>query len=152
MNVIMNSTKRVFSIIRQNNTQLFHNNIKLMSVMYTNNHETIQINNNIMKVGLSKYALEELGEIVFVDSDLETGDIIDKNDTLCTIESVKSTEDIDSLCDGEFMEYNENTINNFKEIHNIDEKDSWLVKLKFYEIDKSNFMNYEEYNSYVKKI
>ncbi len=154
MSLFMNFTKQMFlpTLMLNKNKMFFHNNTKLLSsIMYTNDHETIHINEDIIKIGLSVYAIQEMGEIVFIEPEFEEGDYVSKGETLCTIESVKSTEDITAICDGTIINYNNKLLSDYSQIKELTENKSWFVKLKLNEnIQTTNFMNYEEYHKHIK--
>ena len=135
-------------------SRMFHtNNIhKEASILYSNTHETIQINNEEVKIGISDYARKELGEIVFIEAEVELEEDIEQGDTVVTIESVKASSELYSPSDGIVTEHNTKLIENVNEISNFQEQDFWFVKYKTENIEelKSENMNKEEYIDFLK--
>src|SRR5690606_5006723 len=73
---------------------------------YTNEHEWVAVNEGIATVGITKYAAEALGDIVFVEPP-ETGATVSAGDTCGEIESTKSVSDVYAPVDGEVVEVNQ---------------------------------------------
>ena len=72
---------------------------------YTESHEWIEVTDSIATVGISEHAQEQLGDIVYVDLP-QKGSALSKGDTLCSIESVKSANDVYTPVSGEVVEVN----------------------------------------------
>lgn len=60
---------------------------------YTKDHEWVKVEGNIATLGLTEYAAEHLGDIVYIDLPAE-GDEFDKGDSVAAIESVKAASDL----------------------------------------------------------
>jgi len=76
------------------------------NLKYSKEHEWVKLEGNIAIVGISFYAQEELGDIVYVDLP-EIGKTVKQNDVLAVIESVKSASDVYSPISGKVIEVNE---------------------------------------------
>ena len=74
-------------------------------LMYTEEHLWVQIEGSEARFGITDHAQQELEDIVFADLP-EKGKRVDKGDIVCTIESVKSTNDLSSPFSGEILEVN----------------------------------------------
>lgn len=120
------------------------------SLYYTNQHETLNINGPNIKIGISDYARESLGDIIFLESEIEIGDSVKEWEVIYKIESVKATSEIFSLFDGELISINEELIENVELIQDIKEEDFWLLEFKWNEIDTQLFMSKEEYDKFCK--
>ena len=72
---------------------------------YTEEHEWLSIEENIVTVGITEHAAEQLGDVVFVELP-EIGDDVSKDDSICVIESVKAASDILAPLDGKIVEIN----------------------------------------------
>lgn len=97
---------------------------------YTATHEYVTIEGNIATVGISAKAAEELGDVTYVELP-EVGKEVKKGEVLCTIESVKSAEDIYVPLSGQIVEVN-NDLEDQPEIINEDaENKGWIVKIEF---------------------
>ena len=121
-------------------------------IYYTTEHETVQTedNENIVKIGISDYAKETLGDIVFLEAEVEVNDTFEKNDALVTIESVKASSEVFAPFDGEVIEINE--IEDVDIIKDQVESDTWFVKCKIENIsDLNDLMRATEYIDFVSK-
>ena len=75
------------------------------NIKYTNEHEWIRVEGDIAYVGITDYAQEQLGDIVFVD--IQTvGETLNAGDVFGTIEVVKTISDIFLPVGGEVLEQN----------------------------------------------
>ena len=98
-------------------------------LVYTKEHEWIQVNDNILTIGITDFAQGELGDIIFVEFP-GIGDEFQKDDPFGTIEAVKTVADIFAPVQGKISEINHN-IENSPEIINSDPYgDGWLVKIE----------------------
>ena len=96
---------------------------------YTQEHEWVQIDGDTATVGITDYAANELGDVVFVELP-ESGSEFSQNDTVGTIESVKAVADLYLPLSGEIVEINEDVVNS-PELINQDPMDGgWLLKMK----------------------
>lgn len=113
---------------------------------YTKSHEWFIIENNVATVGITDFAQSQLTDIVYIDMP-KIGDVKKINDTLLTIESVKSAEDVYSPVNGKVIEIN-NELNDKPELVNSDSYKYWLVKI---ELKDKNFesMDYKKYKEYI---
>lgn len=75
-------------------------------LLYSENHEWVEVNGNQAKIGITDYAQHHLGDIVFVELP-EEGDEVDKEASLCTIESVKAASDVYAPISCEVVEAND---------------------------------------------
>ncbi len=95
---------------------------------YTNSHEYIRLENNVATVGITAFAIDQLGDIVFLDLP-EAGTKVEKGQTFGTIESVKAVEDIYSPVTGTVIEANTTLIDEPENIANDPYGASWLLKV-----------------------
>ncbi|MBW6505973.1 MAG: glycine cleavage system protein GcvH [Rhodobacteraceae bacterium] len=72
---------------------------------YTEEHEWLRIEGDLVVVGITEHAAEALGDVVFVELP-EPGTQVAKGDEVCVIESVKAASDILAPLDGEIVEVN----------------------------------------------
>ncbi|MDR0892625.1 MAG: glycine cleavage system protein GcvH, partial [Mediterranea sp.] len=99
------------------------------NLKYTNEHEWIRLEGDIAYVGITDYAQEQLGDIVFVDIP-SVGDTLEAGDTFGTIEVVKTISDLFLPVAGEVLEQNE-ALEEKPELVNQDPYGKgWLVKIK----------------------
>ena len=99
------------------------------NLRYTSEHEWIRIEGDMAYVGITDYAQEQLGDIVFVDIPT-VGESLQGGDTFGTIEVVKTVSDLFLPIAGEVTEQNEN-LEEHPELVNTDPYgEGWLIKLK----------------------
>ena len=125
-------------------TYSFPENLK-----YADTHEYIKEENGLIRMGVSEFAIDQLGDIVFVEL-AEKGEVILKGNTFGTIESVKAVEEVYLPFQGEIIEKNQEVIDNPEILQNDPINDGWLVLVKpepNYNFD--NLMSSEEYKSKV---
>ncbi|KAJ2003426.1 glycine cleavage system H-protein subunit [Coemansia thaxteri] len=97
---------------------------------YTASHEWIEIDNGVGTVGITDYAQNALGDVVYVEVP-EVGTQVEFDETVGVVESVKSTSDIYSPLTGEITASNDKVVANTKLINKSAESDGWLFKVKF---------------------
>ena len=103
--------------------------MKAEELKYTKDHIWIHADGDIATIGISDYAQQELGDIVFVEMP-ETGKKVAKEDTFGTIESVKSVSDLISPLSGEITETNRVLEDTPETINGDPFGGGWIVKLK----------------------
>lgn len=118
---------------------------------YTEKHEWCREESDLLIVGITDYAQNSLGDIVYVDLQA-AGTAVDQDGVFGAIESVKAAEDLYSPVTGEIAESNAD-INNSPEAVNKDPYGSWLIKLKGYSKDQlGQLMNAGAYAEYVESL
>ncbi len=96
---------------------------------YAVSHEWAQIeDDNIVRVGITDFAQQELGDLVFVELP-EIGQKVSANESCATIESVKTASDIHSPVSGEIVEINQTVVDDPEKITDSPYK-SWLFCIK----------------------
>ena len=75
----------------------------MSDVKYTEEHEWLEVEGDIVTVGITEHATEQLGDLVFVELP-EVGATVTKDDEIVVIESVKAASDIRAPLDGEIVE------------------------------------------------
>ena len=78
---------------------------------YTEDHEWLRPEGDIVVVGITEHATTQLGDIVFIELP-EVGDEVSKGDEIVVIESVKAASDITAPLDGEIVEVNQDLADN----------------------------------------
>ncbi|KAJ2874646.1 glycine cleavage system H-protein subunit [Coemansia aciculifera] len=104
---------------------------------YTSSHEWIEINKDVATIGITDYAQNALGDVVYVEVP-EVGARVEFDETVGVVESVKSTSDIYSPLTGEITAANSDVVKNTKLINRSPEKDGWLFKVKFEDQEEVN--------------
>lgn len=96
---------------------------------YTEEHEWLRPEGDIVVVGITAHAAEALGEIVFVELP-EAGTEVSKDDDAVVIESVKAASDILAPLDGEIVEVNEALVETPGMINEDPMEGAWIFKMK----------------------
>lgn len=96
---------------------------------YTEEHEWLRVEGDVVVVGITAHAAEQLGDVVFVELP-EVGGTVAKDDEIVVIESVKAASDILAPIDGEIVEVNEAIVDEPGKVNDDPENDAWFVKLK----------------------
>lgn len=117
--------------------------------LYTESHEWHKIDGDILTIGLTTYAVDQLTDVTFVEMS-EVGTEIEPGESVGEVESVKTTSDIYSQAGGEIIEVNEALSDNPELVNNDPYGDGWLVKLKI--IDKGNLEDCIEADAYDESI
>jgi len=94
---------------------------------YTKEHEWIQVNGNSATVGITDYAQESLGDIVFVETPKVGAELI-VGKTFGTVESVKAVSDLFAPASGKVTEVNTDLATSPEKV-NKDAHSSWMVKI-----------------------
>ncbi len=118
---------------------------------YTEKHEWVKIDGDTALVGITDYAQNALGDIVFIDLP-KPGKQIRNRESLGTIESVKAAEDLYSPISGEVLETNGSLASNPAAV-NAEPFDTWMVKLgKINQADLSGLLSASQYKELVSKL
>jgi len=96
---------------------------------YTEEHEWLDIEGDLVVVGITAHASEQLGEIVFVEVPAE-GIVVSKDDEVVVIESVKAASDILAPLDGEIVEVNAALEDNPGLVNEDPTGLGWMFKMK----------------------
>ena len=117
-------------------------------LQYTKSHEWVRVKDDVVTVGITDHAQEELGDVVFVELP-EEGDNISAGDTFGTIESVKAVSDLYAPMGGEVVEVN-STLNDTPENVNEDPYgEGWILKIRTSE--EADLLSAEEYERVVEE-
>lgn len=118
-------------------------------ILCSKTHEWVVEENDIATIGLTDWAVEQLGDVVFIELP-EIGSIFSKDEVFATIESVKAASEIYMPVGGEIVEINEDLINS-PELINEDSYSAWLVKIKptNFQEDSQGLMEYNDYKDEV---
>ena len=96
---------------------------------YADTHEYVKEESGLYKIGVSEFAIDQLGDIVFVEL-VEQSSNLKKGDTFGTIESVKAVEEVYLPFSGEIIKRNESVIENPEILQNDPINQGWLVIVK----------------------
>lgn len=119
------------------------------NVKYTKEHEWIRVEGDVAYVGITDYAQEQLGDIVFVDVPT-VGETLDKDEVFGTIEVVKTISDLFLPVAAEIQEQNEALEDNPELVNKDPYGEGWLVKIKPNDVtDVNDLLDAEAYKALV---
>ena len=99
------------------------------NLKYSNDHEWLKMDGDVAYVGITAFAANELGDIVFLDI-TTVGETLEANEVFGTVEAVKTVSDLMLPVGGEVLEFNE-ALNDNPGIINTDPyNEGWIVKIK----------------------
>jgi len=97
---------------------------------YTADHEWIMIEDGVATIGVTDFAQGELGDIVYVETDVAVGDDVSQEEVIGTIEAVKTVADIFSPVSGEVLEINEDLEDDPESLNESPYEKGWIIKIK----------------------
>ena len=118
---------------------------------FTEQHEWLQDDDGIVTVGITEYAAEALGDVVFVELP-EIGQNVVSGEEIAVIESVKAASGIEAPCDGEIVEINENTVDNPSIVNEDPLGNAWFFKIKPISADDlDELMDEDAYKAFIEE-
>ncbi len=123
---------------------------------YTEDHEWVRLeDNNVAVIGITDYAQNELGELVYVEIDT-VGDVVDKGEVFGTVEAVKTTSELFMPCTGKVIEFNpaldENEGDNPALVNDEPYTGGWIVKIEVTDTsDLDDLMDVKAYQALIGK-
>ena len=106
-----------------------------MTTYYTEDHEWIAVEGDTATMGITTYAAEQLGEVVFVEQKDEDDDFA-KGDDIGVIESVKAASEILAPLDCVIIAVNDALIDEPGKLNESPEGDAWIYKIKITDADQ----------------
>ena len=118
-------------------------------LLYTKDHEWVSVDGEIGTIGISKYAEQSLGDIVYVDVP-KVGASVEAGKTLGSVESVKAVSDIYAPVTGEVTEVNTDLATAPEKINEDPYALGWLAKIKLSSTDElKGLMSAADYAKYL---
>ena len=117
---------------------------------YLDTHEYIRLDGEIATIGISAFALDQLGDIVFLELP-DVGDSVELESNFGTIESVKAVEDLYPPISGTVIDRNETAIETPESIAEDPYGEGWLLKIKVSNLDDelSDLLSAADYRAMV---
>ncbi len=116
---------------------------------YTETHEWAKKDGDVITTGLSAHAVEQLGDIVFVELPEEGAELV-KGESLGTIESVKAASDIYAPVSGKVLEVNTAATENYDLFKEDPYEKAWLLKVQFYDEEEYEaLMDAKQYENFI---
>ena len=117
-------------------------------LLYTTDHEWLQIDNDSAIIGITDYAQSELGDIIFVELPDENTSF-NSGDSVGTIEAVKTVADIFIPLNGEIIEVNQNLEDSPDAINKDPYKSGWIIKVRNFTKHNSELLSASEYKKLI---
>jgi glycine cleavage system H protein len=122
----------------------------MADVKYTDEHEWISIEGDVGTIGISAYAQEQLGDVVFVDVP-QAGRKVAKGESVAVVESVKAASDIYAPATGEIIEANAGLAETPGDVNTEPMGKGWFFKMKLADkAELAGLMDQAAYEAFVK--
>ena len=117
---------------------------------YSESHEFVKVEGNIASIGITDYAQQALGNIVYVDLP-DVDDEIEAGDDFGAVESVKAASDLSTPVSGKVVEVNE-ALEDTPELINQDAVGAWIIKVELSDTSElDNLMDAKKYEEFCNK-
>ncbi|THD76108.1 glycine cleavage system protein GcvH [Thalassobius vesicularis] len=112
---------------------------------FTEEHEWLRVEGDLVVVGITEHASTQLGDVVFVELP-EIGTMVSTGDEVAVIESVKAASDIAAPLDGEIVEVNEAIVDEPGKVNQDPLGEAWFFKMKIDDLSElDQFMDEDAY-------
>ncbi|MEP2989543.1 MAG: glycine cleavage system protein GcvH [Parasphingorhabdus sp.] len=123
-----------------------------MSRYFTEEHEWVDVEGDTATIGITEYAQEQLGDIVFVETP-EVGASLEQGDDAAVVESVKAASDVYAAVSGEVIEVNETLEEEPALVNSSAEEDGWFYRATLSDKDElSDLMDEKAYKAFVENL
>jgi len=123
----------------------------LDELKYTKEHEWVKLEDDLVVIGITDYAQDALGEIVYIELPSE-GDEVTRGNPFGAVESTKSVSDLYAPVSGEVVEVNEALLDSPEAINEDPYGDGWMIKIKPYDVGElQGLMESDEYTEFIEK-
>lgn len=120
----------------------------MSEVKYTKDHEIVIVDGDVMTIGITDYAKDALGDLVFIELP-EVGGKLSVGDEFAVVESVKIASEIYTPIAGEIIEVNSELEDDLDKLKEEISASGWIIKIKS-EGDAEGLMSEAEYNDFIK--
>jgi glycine cleavage system H protein len=122
----------------------------MSTLHFTEEHEWIRVEGDTATIGISSYAQEQLGDVVFVDLP-QTGKKVEKGKEVAVVESVKAASEVYAPVSGEVVAVNGDLANEPARVNSDPMGQGWFVKIKLAnKAELDGLMDQAAYDAYVK--
>ncbi|WOK36482.1 glycine cleavage system protein GcvH [Sphingomonas sp. C3-2] len=123
-----------------------------MSRYFTEDHEWVDVDGETATVGITDYAQEQLGDIVFVEVP-EEGKAVSKGDEAAVVESVKAASDVYAPVSGTVVEGNAALVDDPALVNSSAEEDGWFFRITLSDASElDGLMDENAYKAFVEKL
>jgi glycine cleavage system H protein len=124
----------------------------MAALKFTEDHECIYVDGDVAWVGITKYAQDALGDLVFVELP-DIGKKVKKKEYFAVVESVKTAAEVYSPVDGEVIAANDSMPDNLDMIAQPLEQGGWIAKIKMSDASQlASLMDEAAYKDYISKL
>ncbi len=124
----------------------------MSDVKYTSDHEWIRLEGDVATIGVSDYAQEQLGDVVYVNLP-DVGKAVAKGAEAAVVESVKAASEVYTPLTGEIVEVNDSLGDNPGQINEDAEGNGWFMKIRISDqAELDGLMNADEYATFVENL
>jgi glycine cleavage system H protein len=119
------------------------------NLRYTDTHEYVGLNGQVATVGITAFAIDQLGDIVFLELPA-VGSTVTQGDAFGTVESVKAVEDLKAPVSGKVLKSNQVMVDAPEELVNNPYQAGWLIEIQIDDVkEMDSMMTAAEYRSKV---
>jgi glycine cleavage system H protein len=116
---------------------------------YTKDHEWVRIDGDIATIGVTDFAQEELGDIVFVEIE-SVDETLDTEEVFGSVEAVKTVSDLFMPLAGQVLEFNEALESDPELVNNDPYGEGWMIKIKISDVSElENLLTDEAYSNLI---
>mgnify|MGYP005633202733 FL=1 len=119
---------------------------------YTKDHEWLSVEDDIVTIGVTDFAQEQLGDVVFIELPEVGADLIE-GDEAAVIESVKAAGEIAVPINGKVVATNEDLVDQPELLNSAPEDEGWIFRMSpSNELETASFMDAEQYQKYIDSV
>jgi glycine cleavage system H protein len=120
-------------------------------LQYTKEHEWLSIEGDVATIGITDFAQQELGDVVYVELPDE-GETFEEGESFGSVESVKAVSEIYMPLSGTVTEVNEVLADSPEEVNNSPYGDGWMIRIKIADESRIDLLlSSDEYITYVEE-
>ncbi len=124
----------------------------MSDIRYTNDHEWARLEDRLVTVGITDYAQDQLGELVYVELPA-VGTAVTQGDEAAVIESVKAAGDVKSPVTGKIVEINESLNDSPESVNDDPTGNGWFYKIEIGDSSElENLLSEAEYNALIAEL
>ena len=117
---------------------------------YTKDHEWVKIDGEIATIGITDFAQQELGDIVYIEIE-SIGETLDAEEVFGTVEAVKTVSDLFMPLSGEVLEFNAALEDIPESVNDDPYKSGWMIKVKIEDPSQiSDLLDFDAYKQLIK--
>lgn len=123
-----------------------------MTTYYSKDHEWIAVDSGVATIGITNYAQEQLGDVVFVELP-DAGKSLSQGDEAAVVESVKAASEVYAPIDGEIVEANGALVDEPAKVNEDPEGGAWFIKMKVADAGQlEDLLDEAAYKAYVETL